>query len=65
MSHMQLYSELMAVIQDEVSIYTFSKRYGSQYRLIKGLITHLESAQQVRISNNQKNLVENSNHNNI
>ena len=65
MSHMQLYSELMAAIQDEVSIYTVSKRYVSQYRLIKDLITHLESAQKVRTSNNQNNLVENSNQHNI
>ena len=51
----------MTAIQYEFSIRTVSKIYVSQYQLIKDLVTHLESIQQVRISNNQKNLEENIN----
>ena len=65
MFHLKIYSALMYVIQYEVSIRTLPKKYGSQSQLIKGLTTHLESAQQVRISNNQKNMVENSNQHQI
>ena len=53
----------MDIIQDEVSIHTMTNRYGYQYQLINDLINHFESAQPYRISNNQKNLVEKSNHN--
>ena len=51
----------MAVIQYEVSIRNVPNKYGSQSRLIKDLITHFESAQQDRISNNQKKMVGDSN----
>ena len=65
MNHMQIYSVFMFVIQDEVSIHIVPKKYGSQSRLIKDLITHFESAQQDKISNNQKKLTEDSNQHNI
>ena len=65
MSHIQLYSAFMNIIQDEVYIHTMTNRYGYQYQLINDLINHFESAQQYRISNNQKNLVEKSNHHQI
>ena len=65
MTHLKLYSEFMAVIQDEVSIRIMPNKYGFQSRLIKDLITNFESAQQDRIFNNQKNLAENSNHHHI
>ena len=55
----------MDFVKDEVSIHAVPNKYGSQYRLIKDLITHFESAQQDRISNNQKKLLENSNQNQI
>ena len=65
MSHQQLYSEFMAVVQDEVSICAVPNKYGSQYQLIKDLIPHFKSTQQDRISNNQKKLVENRNQHHI
>ena len=55
----------MTVVQDEVSIHTMPKKYGSQSRLIKDLVTQFESSQQDRIYNNQKNLVEKTNHHHI
>ena len=55
----------MSVIQDEVSIRAVPNKYGTQSWLIKDLIAHFESALQDKISNNQKKLVENSNHNQI
>ena len=55
----------MAVIQDEISIRAMPNKYGSHYRQIKDLIYKFESAQQDRISNKQKNLVENSNQHHI
>ena len=65
MFHQELYSEFMAVIQYEVSIHAVPKKYGSQSRHIKDLISNFESAQQDRISNKQKKLVENSNQHQI
>ena len=55
----------MSAVQYEVSIRAVPKKYGSQSRLIKDLITQFESAQQDKISNNQKKLVEKSNQHNI
>ena len=55
----------MTVIQDEVSIRAVPNKYGSQYQQIKDLISKFEFPQQYRISNKQKKLVENSNHNHI
>ena len=55
----------MSVIQNEVSIRSVPNKYDSQSRQIKDLVTQFESAQQDRISDKQKNLVENSNQNHI
>ena len=55
----------MAMIQNEVSIHDMTNKYGSHSQQIKDLITQVESAQQYRISNKQKNLAENSNCNRI
>ena len=55
----------MSSLKDEVSIRYAPKKYGSQYRLIKDLITHFESTPKDRISNNQRKLVENSNQHHI
>ena len=65
MYHKHLYSELMAVIQDEVCIRAVPKKYGSQYRKIKDLIFKFESVQQYIISKKQKKMIENSNQNQI
>ena len=65
MSHQKIYSEFMAIIQDEVCIRTLPKKYGSQSRHIKDLISKFESAQKYKISNKQNNMVENSNQNHI
>ena len=65
MSHQKLYLSFMAVIQFEVSIHAVYNKCGSQSRQIKDLITKFEYAQQDRISNKQKKLIENSNQNKI
>ena len=65
MTHLQLCSEFMVFILDEASIQIATNKYGSQYQLIKDLITNFESAQQYRISNNQNKLGENSNQHQI
>ena len=55
----------MSVIQNEVSIRALPNTYGSQSQQIKDLIAQFESTQQDRISNEQKNLVENINQHQI
>ena len=58
MSHHNLHSELMILIQDEVSIRSAFRKCVVNSRHIKYLICKFEFTQQDRISNKQKKLIE-------
>ena len=65
MSHHNLYSEFMPVIQDEVFIRYAFYIFGVHNINTKGLISNFESTQQDIFSKNHNNMIENRNQHHI